>query len=149
MIKSKANQMLSNLKLNLKVKKILSPDEKLFLTKERQITMNDLQFSINNLQNDLKIFTKRDNKKYIVKIRLGEKNEKNISLARDELILNVSEIEKEEQLNEIVKIQKIVKFEKKHILKYSLSEKLSSASFNDLFKLGNIFCKKDPTPINK
>lgn len=101
---SKKESILANLKANLNVKKVLNYSERYLLEGKRLERIQALQFSINNLKLELATFKKDQTKKnYVVKIRPGTLGARNLFLKRDEIKLDISEIEKEEKINEIVK----------------------------------------------
>ena len=107
---TKLKQRLSYLKLNKNMAKILSVEESIILEPIRVERIKSLQFSIRNLDNELQTFDKPARGNYNVRVRYGQKNERTVFLGRDDIKLNLAEIEKEEALNEVVKKVDNIKF---------------------------------------
>jgi hypothetical protein len=112
-------QRLSYLKINKNVKKILSTKEKLLLQDERFERVRVLKYSANNLKTELSLLKTKPIKNYHIKIHIGEKRERDIFLSKNDIKLDISNIEREKILSNIIKQKKKINFQNLYeIVKY-------------------------------
>jgi hypothetical protein len=131
-------QKLNKLKLNIKLRKVIFTEEKILLENHRVEKIHFIKFSIRNLDNELKgLLSKSDSlKRYIITIRMGQKNQRNVLFSHDEIKLNLSEIEKEEKLSEHIQKTTTQHFQNVYeLIKYLFFNLNISVSTDDMNKI--------------
>lgn len=133
--KEDPNKKRDKIHFNMNLKKILFKEEKIILDRFRNEKIEYLRDSINNIKNELISYKNNDlNKKYIVKIFVGEKRQKNILLNKNQIKLTVNNDEIKN--NNIIKKDNNIKFSNIYqLMKFLFFNLTNSIKNNDMEKI--------------